>query len=131
MKAISYPFTLDTFGKVISTEDSNKIYTHRVMTLLSTLVFGRPMRSDYGVDMSRAMYESGNDFKRAVSSSVTRAISTFLPMLVIENIKVTLPNSSGEATIDIRLRYPDGTAGSLLVSANEFNDDGTIVGDIY
>lgn len=131
MKAISHPFTLDTFGKIISTESSSDIYTDRVKTLLSSLVFSRPMYANYGVDMSRALYESGNDFETAVSSSIVRAISTYMPNIVIQKIRVSLANSSGEAEVDIRLSYPDGTNGTLLVSTNEFSNDGTIVGDIY
>jgi len=44
MKAISFPFTLDPFGKTTSTTDQRKIYQDKVLTLLSTAVGERPMR---------------------------------------------------------------------------------------
>jgi len=131
MKAIKYPFRLDTFGKIITTENSNSIYDDRVKSLLSTLIFSRPMNANYGVDMTRGLYESGNDFTTAVGSAITRALSIFMPNVRIEKVKVTPAGSSGEATVDIRLIYPDGTNGLLLVSANELSSDGTNTGDIY
>jgi len=131
MKAIRHPFSLGSLGKINTTEDSNKVYTDRVLTLLSTLSFGRPMSANYGVDMTRALYENGNEFERAVTEAITRALSTYLPVLRIQRIRFTQPNSSGEASVDIQLDYPDGTAGTFTIGANEFLNDGTIAGDIY
>ena len=131
MKAIRYPFILDTFGKIVSTEDSNKIYTDRVLSLLSTLVFNRPLDAEYGVDLTRALYENANEFDRAIVEAIIRALSKYMPKVKIEKVRVVPPNSLGEASLDIQLSYPDGTTEALSLSASTFANDGTILGDIY
>jgi hypothetical protein len=136
MIAIAHPFSLDSLGR-INTVDSmnpannnNKYMVDRLISLLSTSVYQKPLETAYGIDMSRALYENAGNFTQAVRDAVNRAISTLLPELTVVKLVVIPPDQSGKAYIDLEFSLPDGTTNTVTVTTNEFNKDGTILGDI-
>jgi len=124
MKAISYPFKIDTFGRLTSTEDVSKIYLDKLYTLLSTMVGSRPMRPDYGLDIRRALYENGNDEKAAILYAINQAVRKWLPMLKIEQIDVTDTSINGESTVSVQVNLPDSTTGTVAVSTSKIMSTG-------
>jgi phage baseplate assembly protein W len=130
MKAIKHPFHLDSFGKITSTSDQNKIYLDRLLSLLSTMVYQRPMRSLYGTDIFRALYETGDDYIQAVRESITRAVSTYLPILTIVNIDIKDSDTEGKSTVEITVSFPDNTIDSVQINTLFLSNDGTIAGEI-
>ena len=130
MKAIKYPFYLDTFGKITQTKDIGSIYTDRALTLLSTVVYERPMQPTYGTDVDRALFENGEDHYAAIEGAVYRAMATFLPILKVDDIIIDFPNQDGVAEVTVVLALPDGTTNTVTVQNRYLNSDGTIVGNI-
>jgi phage baseplate assembly protein W len=134
MKAISYPFTLDTRGAVLSTSFSPKIYLDRVLTLLSTNIGQRPTRPDYGVDLSAAFFENeyiynGGDvttYKKAVEQAIRVAVANWLPDITIDEITITNPDIEGFARITILIGVPGNLQLTLNTTTAIFGADGTI-----
>ena len=48
---IAYPFKLSFLGELQGTEEPVKVYTDRLLTLLSTSPGQRPMLPEYGTDV--------------------------------------------------------------------------------
>jgi phage baseplate assembly protein W len=127
---ISYPFTLDPLGRIVTTSDANKIYLDKVMILLSTAVGQRPMNPLYGTDIFRALYECGGDYNQALIEVIQRAMATHLPMISVEEIEITDPDDSGISLVNISFGFPDGTTEKVSLNSSYLNPDGTKIGDI-
>jgi phage baseplate assembly protein W len=130
MKAIKFPFQFDSFGKVISTSDSDTIYRERILTLVSTVVLNRPMRPTYGTDVPRAIYENGGDANNSVPIAINRAIATFLPAVKVAAIDIVGPNETGAMSIDILVELPSGTQASITTPYSVFSSSGVSLGEI-
>ncbi|MFZ9615375.1 MAG: GPW/gp25 family protein [Fluviibacter sp.] len=125
MKAIKFPFSLDTYGRITPTTDDNKIYMDRVVTLLSTNIYQRPMNLTYGSDIGRALFESGGAYKRAIKEAITRAIYTYLPGIQIRSIYLVEVDQNGESRIDLTLALPSGDVETTTIKKAFFLGDGT------
>jgi len=125
MKAISYPFTLDPFGVVESTENQTKIYQDRVLTLLSTAVGERPMRPTYGTDVARAMFENQTDAKKAIDQAIRKAISTWIPEVDVDSVNVTTFDNSGKVGVEVNIILPDFTSTTVNVLSTTLNPNGS------
>jgi len=131
MIAISHPFTLNSFGVIDTTTETQKIYLDRVNSILSTVVYKRPMRPGYGTDMARALYESAYDYELAITEAIRRSIATYLPDITIVSLKITDPNSLGQSSVELLLSFPDDTVGATIIKTAALLSDGTNSGDIY
>lgn len=124
MKAISYPFTLDDFGRVITTSDQNKIILDRIVTLISTLGGQRPMRPTYGADMLKALYESGENETEAVEVGISQAIATWIPQVRILQINLSPTTEEGIANAEVLVSLPDATSATVSVNTAILFPDG-------
>ena len=129
MKAIAYPFNLDSFGRIVSTTDSNKVYLDRVLTLLSTMVYTRPIKTGYGADVSRSLYETYNRYDVAIAESIERAMGVFLPEVQIEDLRITEPDGEGVSTVDLTVILPDSSVNYLSINTGYFSSNGISLGD--
>jgi phage baseplate assembly protein W len=125
MKAISFPFTLDPFGKTTSTTNQRKIYQDRVLTLLSTSVGERPMRPTYGTNIATAMFENQGDIDKAINDAIRSAISKWLPELTVNAINVIGFLDTGAVTIELNVTLPDFIEDSITVVSTTLNPDAT------
>jgi len=125
VKAISFPFSIDKSGKISSTTDPTKIYKDRVLTLLSTVVYQRPMMAGYGVDIARSLYETMDDLYASVGDSIVRAITTFLPYIQIQDILVDLnyPIEAG-TKVTVAIALPNGSVDDVSISSSTFFPSG-------
>lgn len=130
MKTINYPFTLDVLGKITTTQDDSKIYLDRILTLLSTPSFFRPMRPRYGTNIFRALYETGHDYEQAVREAILRAMSLYLPQIIVDNISILDPDESGNSNVEISFIFPDNTRSEILINSKNLNPDGTEIGEL-
>lgn len=125
MKAISFPFTLDPFGKTTSSTNQKKIYQDRVLTLLSTAVGERPMRPNYGTNIGTAMFENQGKIEKAINEAIRSAISKWLPELTVNKINIVSFLDTGAVTVEINVTLPDFTEDSITVVSTTLNPDAT------
>lgn len=125
MKAIRFPFEIDKLGKIVSTTNSIKIYEDRVLTLLSTVVYQRPMMPEYGVDIARSLYETMDDMYASVGEAIVRAIANSLPYIKIQDVLVDLTSPIETGTnVTVLISLPDGTPSSLNILSSTFLANG-------
>ena len=125
MKAISFPFTLDPFGKTTSTTNQKKVYQDRVLTLLSTAVGERPMRPNYGTNIGTAMFENQGKVEKAVNDAIRSAMSKWIPELTVNKINIVGFLDTGAVTVEINITLPDFTEDSITVVSTTLNPDAT------
>ena len=129
MKAIVFPFQLDSFGRVVTTSDSNKIYMDRLLTLLSTMVYERPMKNGYGTNLARALYETYNRSDLAIREAIERAVAIFLPEIELESLSVSQANEDGISTVDLSVILPDNSIESISINTGYFSANGILLGN--
>ena len=125
--AIRYPFTLNN-GKVEATYSPTKLYTDRVLTLLSTNIGQRPILQGYGANMDYALFENENDLALAVKSAASEAIKKWIPQVKVESITVAPLDTDGAAQVEIIIGLPDNTTSSVSVNTSSFGYYGTVTG---
>jgi phage baseplate assembly protein W len=125
MKSISFPFTLDPFGKVTSTTDQRKIYQDKVLTLLSTAVGERPMRPTYGTNIATAMFENQGKIEEAINQAIRTAISNWIPELSVEKINIKGFLDDGAVSVEVNVTLPDFAEASITVVSTTLNPDAT------
>lgn len=125
MIAIRFPFTLDEFGKVATTDQPNKLYMDRVLTLLSTNVGQRPTQPEYGIDWKTALFENEGNIAAALPKAIASAVSRWIPDVQVVSVNVS-NDSNGTEEVQINLLLPNSSLATLPVSLGIFNIDGTI-----
>lgn len=125
-RAIDYPYTLDPSGALEITEQANKIWLDRLLTLLSTNVGQRPMLTSYGTDLMRALFENENVLDTSIKQAVSTAVRVWLPEIKINSISTLFPEYGGQAQVTITVILPDSTIKTLEVSSAIFSSDGTV-----
>jgi phage baseplate assembly protein W len=125
MKAISFPFTLDPFGKIISTTNQNKIYQDKILTLLSTGIGERPMRPTYGTNIGAAMFENQGKVDSAINQAIRTAISNWIPEITVEKINIKGFLDTGAVTVELNVTLPDFEELSITVVSTTLNPDAT------
>jgi phage baseplate assembly protein W len=124
--AINFPFTLDNFGVLTYTDNPNKIYLDRVLTLLSTNVGQRPMLPDYGIDWGVALFENEGNARAATPAAIQDAIARWIPDVKVKSIRMK-DQQDGIEYVTIDLILPDNTITTLPISTATFNLDGTVL----
>jgi phage baseplate assembly protein W len=130
MQSVNYPFQLDSFGRIVSTADTNKIYTDRLLTLLSTPTNSRPMMPNYGTDIARSLYETGGQAATAIKESIRRAVALYLPELEIKALRISDTYSDGTLNVELSVGFPDNSVNFLSIKTSNFLPDGTTLGYI-
>lgn len=126
MISISYPFTLDAFGKTNSTYRESKIYLDKLVTLLSTNIGQRPMLPEYGTDIATALFENDNDFVAAVRAAITTAVARWIPAITISSLEISTPDFDGYSSIILGIELPNDTTTSITVNSAIFGADGSV-----
>ena len=134
MSAISYPFTLDSIGVLISTDNVAKVYLDRLLTLFSTEIGSRPMQPEYGINLQRFLFENetinvggiNNSLGKSLDAAIRSAVSIWIPDIKVESITYGTPNFEGIATVAIMVRLPNDTTATLDVTTALFLNTGTV-----
>jgi len=126
VKAIRFPFEIDKSGKIISTEIATKIYQDRVLTLLSTVVYQRPMMPGYGVDIARSLYETMGNMYSSIGESISRAMGYSLPYIKLKDVQIDSSSPSVETGINVTvlIELPNGSASEVNVNSSTFLPSG-------
>jgi len=125
VKAIRFPFEIDKSGKIVSTTNSIKIYQDRVLTLLSTVVYQRPMMPEYGVDIARSLYETMDNLYGSIGEAITRAIGYSLPYIKLQDVLIDLNSPIETGTnVTVLIALPDGSASEVNVASSTFLPNG-------
>jgi hypothetical protein len=104
MRAISFPFRLDGFGKVATTTDMSKIWADRVRAVVSTYPQERLMNLQFGAGIPEDLFASSEIIRDLVEQDLTRAFSTWLPLLKFKGVEI-VDSSNLEGSISLQINY--------------------------
>jgi len=122
-RAVSLPFSIDSYGNVASTKDQSKIWADRVRSVVGTTVGERIMRPGFGTNVPFATFNGRELVAETTRQELFASFAKFLPALTLETVEIsfneddhvyaevtyTLPNQQ-EMTLTVGLAYLSGDA---------------------
>jgi phage baseplate assembly protein W len=127
-KALGFPYTISPAGVVQYTVSPAKIYTDRVLTLLSYYVGQRPMLPTYGVDWSKSLFENDSDARLAIPIAISEAVAKWIPEVSVTSVDFAGDNFDGTENVIVSLKLPDDTLTSLTINTGTISYSGTVAG---
>jgi phage baseplate assembly protein W len=119
-KAISLPFTLDTYGRIATATDFSKIWADRVRSVMCTMIEERVMEPAFGTKIALSMFDGVNDAVSDIKVEVEQAFVKFLSTLVLDNVEVTFDegstDSSGAIFVEVEYTLPNNKTDSIVVA---------------
>lgn len=116
MKTISYPFSIDTRGKVAVSEDPRKIWQDRVRAVVNTQVGDRVMRPGFGSKTEESVMNLGTPAAGELVQNIKAAFINWLPALGVQNINTSMDSSNAVLTVDIWFTLPSGALTNTSVT---------------
>jgi len=126
--AISLPFRYDNYGNIVKTNDQQKIWEDRVLSVVGTSIGERVMRSNFGTEIKEALFDTQTGMEEKVKDTVTKAFENFLPMLTLADITNDYDLKDNIMSVTITYALPNRqilvstvpvTVGTISISGNK------------
>lgn len=114
-KAIALPFSIDSYGKVSSTQSQSKIWSDRVKSVLGTSLRERVMRPNFGTLIPYTLFNSETEATAQIQSEVEKAFAQQLDLLTLQQTNVTSDIYTNTLTVEVIYGLPNDEVTSTLV----------------
>jgi phage baseplate assembly protein W len=106
-KAISLPFSVDTFGMIGTTTDQSKIWADKVRSVLGTSVRERVMRPAFGTLIPFSLFNGEESAVFEIKDEVSSAFASRLSLLNLTNVEVEPGSTSGDLSVTVTYSLPN------------------------
>jgi len=106
-KAISLPFSIDSFGKIGTTTDQTKIWADKVRSVLGTSIRERVMRPTFGTLIPFSLFNSIDNAVEEIEDEVKRAFSKQLQLLSLSRVLVEQISPTNDLKITVVYSLPN------------------------
>jgi phage baseplate assembly protein W len=114
-KAISLPFSINSFGKLADTTEPQKIWADRVRSVIGTALRERVMQPEFGTDIPSSVFETTEDADAQIRTEVIAAFNSQLPSLTLDDVTSTFDEFSGVMNVDIIYALPNDEVVSTSI----------------
>lgn len=108
MAHISFPFRIDSRGKIAVAETPRKVWLDRVRAVINTQVGDRVMRPDFGIDSLTSVLNSGTPVERTLEEQIREAFERHLPSLTITRLDMRREPENTQI-VELVFYSPDNT----------------------
>jgi phage baseplate assembly protein W len=116
-----------TGGATMTTTDYRVIWKDRVYIAVLTNIGERVMRPTYGTRVLDSVFQTAETAKALVAESIATAFSVNLKPLSLIKVNPSYNENSGELSVNIEYRLPEGIIDSLTVFTDTFNRYGELI----
>jgi phage baseplate assembly protein W len=114
-KAIALPFSIDSYGKVSSTQSQSKIWSDRVKSVLGTSLRERVMRPNFGTLIPYTLFNSETEATAQIQSEVEKAFAQQLDLLTLQQTNVTSDIYTSTLNVEVIYGLPNDEVTSTLI----------------
>lgn len=114
-KAISLPFSIDSYGKIAVTEEQPKIWADRVRSVIGTSLRERVMRPRFGTIIPFALFETHSKAIAEIQLEVEKAFGGQLPLLELQETNVRIDEVANTIDIEVVYGLPNGEVQNTVV----------------
>lgn len=126
-RAIVLPFSVDTSGSILSSNDPKKIWQSRVISVVMTQLGERVFRSQYGGTIKSALFENIDSADTLVRRSVEGTFASFLKTLELTNIEMSMDSQKGAISVTIYYKLPSGQLDQVSLRTGTLTRSGDII----
>ena len=124
-KAISLPFSIDTYGKVAVTTDQKKIWQDKVLSVVGTTMRERVMRPRLGSMVAAKTFDNESLAETEVQAEVEYAFNTQLSLLTLKSVTTSYDSYTGNTNVEIIYDLPNNQTVSTTVGLVSINGNST------
>lgn len=114
-RAISLPFSVDSYGGVASTSEQSKIWADKVRSVLGTMLRERVMRPDFGTVIPYSLFNGETSAVDEVRSEVSKAFGAQLPLLTLDKTNITFDEYTNVMSVEVVYALPNNEVVSTVV----------------
>jgi phage baseplate assembly protein W len=126
-RAIVLPFSVDSSGSILSSNDQRVIWQSRVISAVMTEIGERVFRPQYGGRIKSSLFQAESDATRIANESVAEVFTNFLPALVLNNVSATMDEQEGTLSLTINYTLPNKDKGQVSLKTGTLNRSGDII----
>lgn len=112
---VSLPFSISNSGKVSVTESQNDIWADRVLTVIGTNLGERVMNPFFGSKVALQTYDNSTTAAEGIKLAVSECFSTWLPLLVLEDVITSFDTSTSTLSIEVIYQLPNQDRVSTII----------------
>lgn len=105
--AISYPFSFDVRGNVLTAASQDALWKDRVFLAVSTSLGERVMRPTYGIGSADELFDGQTAADERLRRDITSLFSESFPLLVLREIVTSYDEKLATLSIDISYTLPN------------------------
>ena len=114
-RAISLPFSVDSYGGVASTSEQSKIWADKVRSVLGTMLRERVMRPDFGTVIPYSLFNGETSAVDEVRSEVSKAFGAQLTLLTLDKTNITFDEYTNVMSVEVVYALPNNEVVSTVV----------------
>lgn len=119
--ALSLPFSFDSFKKVATSSDQNKIWADRVRIVLGTTLRERLMHPNFGTLIATTFMDTEESSRSAIHVEVQQAFASQLPELKLNSVNTSYDEYTGIIKIEVEYGLPNLVQVNTAVSYISLN----------
>jgi len=126
-RAIVLPFSVDSSGSILSSNDQKAIWQSRVVTAVMTEVGERVFRPQYGGTIKSSLFESDADAISTVANSVKDVFNKYLTSLVLNNVSGAIDQQEGVLSVTIDYTLPNKDKAQISFKTGVLDRTGKVI----
>ena len=113
--ALSLPFTVTSYGTVMSTTEQAKIWSDRVRAVIGTNLGERIMDPEFGTLVPEAFMQTTDDAESLIKTEVERAFATELTQLTFSSVTTTFDEYTNNLNVSITYSLPNSEETTVSI----------------
>jgi phage baseplate assembly protein W len=114
-KALSLPFSIDSYGKITVTIDQPKIWADRVRSVIGTTLRERVMRPTIGTLIPFSLFNSEDTAVSQIEQEIQKAFTNQLKLLKLTKVNVTIDQYTNVLNTEVIYALPNNEVVSTVI----------------
>jgi len=126
-RAIILPFSVDSSGSILSSNDQGLIWQSRVTSAVLTEIGERVFRPNYGGTIKESLFQNLDDAADIAAASVRSVFGLYLTSLVLDQVSASLNQQEGTVALTIDYTLPNQDKGQVYLKTGILNRSGDVI----
>lgn len=129
---IDLPFNLSNLGRVAAIKEyDHKVYQNQVVGLLATNPGERIWYERYSAGINNVLFENSSDAVGLIKKSISEVFVRWLSHLSFVDINADFDSTTGQMSITVIYRTPNGTEDSVKIITSSLTPSGETTVSTY
>lgn len=126
-KAISLPFSVDSYGNITVATNPKKIWEDRVKSVIGTMLEERVMRPTFGTSIPKLLWDKSEFAQESIEQEVRKAFLEQLSLLELDEVVVQYDEYTNIITANIIYSLPNDEEVTVSVGIANINRNNPLI----